>query len=147
MFKDLKSLYYDINQPSLFIKGDPISSLSYYKTAYSGSTIVYNPGMDELLFKASENTGYNVPIQYKANTHLAFSLAKGKTLKYTTDIGLYDREINTFPVMPELSAYAKYHDSNVVIGSADGKIIFLNLYWWPSKSLSVQTFIRMRLIV
>lgn len=133
MFKDLKSLYYDINQPSLFIKGDPISSLSYYKTAYSGSTIVYNPGMDELLFKASENTGYNVPIQYKANTHLAFSLAKGKTLKYTTDIGLYDREINTFPVMPELSAYAKYHDSNVVIGSADGKIIFLNLYWWPSK--------------
>lgn len=133
MFKELNALYYDINQPSLFIKGDPINSISYYQTAYSGDSVTYNPGMDELLLRSSENAGYNIPIQYKANTHLTFSLAKGDTLQYTSDSGLYNREIASIPVMPELSAYAKYHDSQVVLGKADGKIIFLNIYWWPSK--------------
>lgn len=133
MFKELNTLYYDINQPSLFIKGDTINSISYYKTAYSGDSVTYNPGMDELLLKSSGDTGYNIPIQYKANTHLTFSLAKGDTLKYTSDSGLSDREIISIPVMPELSAYAKYHDSQVVLGKPDGKIIFLNIYWWPSK--------------
>lgn len=130
MFKDLVSLYYDINQPSLFIKGDTIKSIGFYRTAYSGEDVTYNPGMDELLYKADN---YNIPIQYKANTHLTFSLAKGDILKYTSESGAVEDGTAAFPILPELSAYAKYHDSKQVLGTTNGKIIFINLYWWPSK--------------
>lgn len=141
MFKELNSLYYDINQPSLFIKGDTIKSISYYKTAYSGEDVTYNPGMDELLFHGKKDddpegtTYYNIPIQYKANTHLTFSLAKGETIKVGAD-GAVNREIDSFPVMPELSAFAKQHDSQQIIGDVTGKLYLLNLYWWPSKKSS-----------
>lgn len=132
MFKDLISLYYDINQPSLFIKGDGINSISYYKTAYSGGDVTYNPGMDELLYSSK----YNIPIQYKANTHLTFSLAKGDLLTFSSneDINPYiDKVKAAFPVIPELSAYAKQHDNAKVIGQAGGDLTFVNIYWWPSK--------------
>lgn len=132
MFKDLISLYYDINQPSLFIKGDGINSISYYKTAYSGDNVTYNPGMDELLYSSK----YNIPIQYKANTHLTFSLAKGDLLTFSSneDINPYIDKIKAaFPVIPELSAYAKQHDNAKVIGQAGGDLTFVNIYWWPSK--------------
>lgn len=132
MFKDLISLYYDINQPSLFIKGDGINSINYYKTAYSGDDVTYNPGMDELLYSSK----YNIPIQYKANTHLTFSLAKGDLLTFSSneDIDPYiDKVKAAFPVIPELSAYAKQHDNVKIIGQAGGDLTFVNIYWWPSK--------------
>lgn len=132
MFKDLISLYYDINQPSLFIKGDGINSISYYKTAYSGDDVTYNPGMDELLYSSK----YNIPIQYKANTHLTFSLAKGDLLTFSSneDTNPYiDKVKAAFPVIPELSAYAKQHDNAKVIGQVGGDLTFVNIYWWPSK--------------
>lgn len=130
MFRDLNSLFYRVNQPSLFIKGDTINSISLYKTAYSGESVTYNPGMDELLFKADT---YNIPIQYKANTHLTFSLAKGETLLYNNDTGSKEDERAAFPIIPELSAYAKYHEGQQVLGRSNGNVIYINLYWWPSK--------------
>lgn len=136
MFKDLNSLYYDINQPSLFIKGDSIGPVNLYRTAYSGDDITYNPGMDELLYVDTNEVYYNIPIQYKANTHLTFSLAKGDILAYSSDekVNPYiDKVKAAFPVIPELSAYAKQHDNAKIIGQAGGELTFVNIYWWPSK--------------
>lgn len=72
MFQDLLTLSYDVNQPTLFIKNDPIKSINLYKTAYSGEDVTYNPGMDELLLRdAGATIEGNIPIAYKANTHLS----------------------------------------------------------------------------
>lgn len=133
-FKDLINLKYNINQPTLFIKGDTIKPISLYKTSYSGEDVTYNPGMDELLLPVDTNDKTNVPINYQANTHLTFSLSKGKLTKYLTESEvLEDRDAEAYPVMPELSAYAK-QEGTKLIGRANGQAIFLHLYWWPSKS-------------
>lgn len=134
LFKDLTSLKYNINQPTLFIKGDTIKPISLYKTSYSGEDVTYNPGMDELLLAGSSEITSSVLINYNANTHLTFSLSKGKLFEYTNlNNTLQDRNLEAYPVMPELSAYAK-QESTKTIGRADGQVIFLYLYWWPSKS-------------
>lgn len=133
-FKDLINLKYNINQPTLFIKGDTIKPISLYKTSYSGEDVTYNSGMDELLLSISDEIKSSVLINYQANTHLTFSLSKGKLFKYIKESeSIEDRNLEAYPVMPELSAYAK-QEGTKLIGRAKGQAIFLHLYWWPSKS-------------
>jgi hypothetical protein len=70
--------------------------------------------MDELLlYYNKKGSSYvvseNVPIQYKANTHLAFSFAKGGliNLKAHSDSSYSleeNKEYTALPVLPEFSA-------------------------------------------
>lgn len=139
MFQDLLTLSYDINQPTLFIKNDPIKSINLYKTAYSGEDVTYNPGMDELLLRdAGASIEGNIPISYKSNTHLSFAFTPGKmiTLKANTvnNPTQEDLNIQALPTMPELSAWAKFHNNQKIVGSASRDMVLLNIFWWPSKN-------------
>lgn len=143
----MTSLKYNINQPTLFIKGDTIKPISLYKTSYSGEDVTYNPGMDELLLAGSGEITSSVLINYNANTHLTFSLSKGKLFEYTNlNNTLQDRNLEAYPVMPELSAYAK-QESTKTIGRADGQVIFYIYTGGLLSLLSGLIFILMRLIV
>lgn len=141
IFKDLSSLYYDINKPSLFINGDSIRSISLYKTAYSGEEVTYNPGMDELLLQLGTETtiNSNIPIKYSANTHLTFSLPPKKELFVSfngvaASTKVVDPKTKILPTLPEFSAYAKFHNNNKIIGNHTRELSLLNINWWPSKN-------------
>lgn len=142
--RDLRAFRYLVNTPTFITKGDSIKSLLLYKTGITGETIAYNPGMDELLlYYNKEGSSYvvseNVPIQYKANTHLAFSFAKGGliNLKAHSDSSYSleeNKEYTALPVLPEFSAWAKYHNNQKIIGSGSKDLYILRLYWWPSNT-------------
>lgn len=139
MFQDLLTLSYDVNQPTLFIKNDPIKSINLYKTAYSGEDVTYNPGMDELLLRdAGATIKGNIPIAYKANTHLSFAFSPGKIINLKANTvnnpTQEDRNVRALPTMPELSAWAKFHNNQKIIGDTGKDLILLNIFWWPSKN-------------
>lgn len=138
--KDLKQFEYLINTPTYLLKDSNTNTVSLYKTGITGEDVLYKSGMDELILKYSDSKiTANIPIEYQGNNHLTFSFKKGdlatlnSNSNYTLDT---DTGYEALPVMPEFTAWAKYHDNKKIIGSTNKKLILVKLCWWPSKNSS-----------
>lgn len=141
MLKDLKLFRYSINTPTFFLKEDTIKPVQLYRTGITGESVLYNSGIDELLIYTNNNRTSiekNVPIQYKANTHLTFSLAKGELItlnnKGEIPISNINSEYKSLPILPEFSAWAKFHENQKIIGAPTKTLYVIKLYWWPSRT-------------